>query len=441
MIARYLRGLQEHAPGLRADVCSFLCDTTALPSLRDMLRPTRKDEAIAIESESTRVRSATVSVPNASNGGDFVFSTYVFARARKGNQQMCWAASDVYKFFFAMTTYQGSSSVWASRQRETWCRMWLESYGAELFVVGTTVTGRNASNSAAVAFADRCLPNPSLATLGLLDLLTKWSCDGAKDALKRVPNSSNNASTLLTCLAKRAQCEQGGRSSWNLVLVLEPNWKPKHPQRDAVENGHGVVSLPVSDDLMVDVAPLEPSATVFCLAQDALAVLRNACGRATTSAEFLQLLFVWHQASTTRSLARQMLFRLSLRLERLFGGTRPEDKYDVRLATFAWMSQDDNMPIQRAPYFCAANVADCRQQLAMPEDMAILTDKGYAHGLPLQVTIFCCPNGYAALAPPQVVEKKRVVAVMSAWVLSHACCLPRVGPSPVANHSWNLFGV
>ena len=100
----------------------------------------------------------------------------------------------------------------------------------------------------------------------------------------------------------------------------------------------------------------------------------------------------------------QLLYAISLRLEAMLKthpppGGKSLAQGSIRL-TFS--DQGDAGAHGDQPYLCAAYVHHCRSLLRRLVGTGIATDKGSAHGLPLQTTILSWPNNFAAVAPPQV---------------------------------------
>ena len=108
---------------------------------------------------------------------------------------------------------------------------------------------------------------------------------------------------------------------------------------------------------------------------------------------------------------------MSIRLELILGAMAQGKKLQLlhRSASFAWTDALDDAPPHRLPYIWAAYVHSGRFHVGCPLDTGIATDKGQAHALPLQTTVFTWDSNYACMAPPQVAQPPLMSLNGSNW--------------------------
>ena len=114
------------------------------------------------------------------------------------------------------------------------------------------------------------------------------------------------------------------------------------------------------------------------------------------------MLFAWDANPKVKVMARQLLLRLSIRLELVMGlkaQTSPPPSHE-RAISFGW-TEEKGQSTGQAHYMCANYVASAATYIHRPLETAVMTDKGWRHALPLQATILGWPSGMAAIAPPQ----------------------------------------
>ena len=119
---------------------------------------------------------------------------------------------------------------------------------------------------------------------------------------------------------------------------------------------------------------------------------------------FTEVLFAWAANPKVKVMARQLLFRLSIRLELVMGleaQTSPPPTHE-RAISFGWTEEEKGRSTGQAPYICASYVASAATYIHRPLETAVMTDKGWCHALPLQATILGWPSGMAVIAHPQV---------------------------------------
>ena len=130
---------------------------------------------VPLEVDSTRFLSGEVDVPNTVAGGAFTWEVYVFHEPRPAKMRMFWTASCMYKYY-RMTQYKGNASAWCSRSKAGWAKLWQHAFGSSQLVEGTTITGKNKAKSE-LPFMLRCLPEPSISTLGIISLAQRFGED------------------------------------------------------------------------------------------------------------------------------------------------------------------------------------------------------------------------------------------------------------------------
>ena len=123
--------------------------------------------------EATRFRTCKTEIESETLGGFFAWATYAFVQPRTCGQSLYWSVSGLYDIF-RMSSHAGSSSIWASRMRPSWSKAWRVAFGADMYVDGTMITGRNQEKTLA-PWNERCLLEPSISTLGLISVLDRWT--------------------------------------------------------------------------------------------------------------------------------------------------------------------------------------------------------------------------------------------------------------------------
>lgn len=84
-----------------------------------------------------------------------------------------WCLAAFYKYM-QLTVYKNTPSRWVWNQLQTWEKQFMRVWG-DTFIVLSTFTSSQTKHKMDVAFADRCLPHPSVSTLGAVVLLTRWA--------------------------------------------------------------------------------------------------------------------------------------------------------------------------------------------------------------------------------------------------------------------------
>jgi hypothetical protein len=357
---------------------------------------------MSLDKDASRFRTGCISIPNLEHGGDFEWPVFVFAQPRPCRQRMFWSTDYIYKYF-NMKSYQGVASAWWSRQVPPLEKGWLKAYGHPLHVGSTMVHAKN-QQKLDKPFNQRCLPENAVSTLGVLDVLHRWSDPQSKVGLRSVENGSGLAAALLQRLIQMARFYKGRPATWSMLIALSATWAPRFPQPELPADGLATVLLQVSPELVVDILPLLSAADRGSLfAQEALRCLPHDHDHRANPGLALEVLIArWSAGRTTRSLLQQLVYRLSIRIEFVAGtgegGAIPLE----RVPTFFWKGDEGLLSVDRAPYCCASYVMASKSLYDKPLHTAIATDKGWAHGLPLQATILSWPAGGAVIAPPQV---------------------------------------
>ena len=99
-------------------------------------------------------------------------------------------------------------------------------------------------------------------------------------------------------------------------------------------------------------------------------------------------------------LTKQILYAVATKLEIILGAEQDKVKLDpAENILFAWAgpvteSQDQS-------YCCASYLFYATTMAQRPKDTGIMTDKGIAHGLPLQTTAFCWASNFETQGPPR----------------------------------------
>jgi len=294
-------------------------------------------------------------VPHVGVGGFYAWRAFCFSVARSCRQRFFWSLPSMYEFF-KMTSYQGKSSVWISRQRAAWDRSWVATFGATQVIEGTMVNGANASKRDKT-FASRCLPEPAASTIGVLSLLHRWSID-ASGALKSCSTGSGLATELLRSAFDRCQqVNDDANSSWAFNLVFDAGWLPAWPRPEPPADGAGVVTLQVDSKGLVNLAPWVDAAALHTRARlqsGLLQELRESRGdyRVTLS-ELVAMLSRTQEASR---LVAQILLAVACRLEAAFESDEGTfRRKPLSLLRFEY-KEDAQEDAHRQSYICASYV-------------------------------------------------------------------------------------
>ena len=368
--------------------------------------------------EATRFRTGATEIQSETMGGFFSWATYAFVQPRACGQSLYWSVSGLYDIF-RMSSHAGSSSIWASRMRASWSNAWRVAFCVDMYVAGTMITGRNQEKTSA-PWHERCLSEPSISTLGLISVLHRWTIGGRR-CLKKCDRSAELSYALLAQLISACDGETETAQSWSIRIVFDKDWSPPWPMADLEVDAVRVIRLDVDERGIVDLTqwrdvkssllPMAYESSVYlCSDADGLPCvpLGVLCQRLASYSGFEFLLM-------------QVFYAISLRLEAMLKTFRPTGgkqlaKGSIRLK---FPDEADLAGNKEQPYLCAAYVHHCRSLMRQPVDTGIATDKGSAHGLPLQTTILSWPNNFAAVAPPQVAA---AIEQITACKHNKACC-------------------
>lgn len=116
-----------------------------------------EDVGIPLEMESTRFAPGMLTLTSVMTGASFGWQVFNFLQPRGCKQSLFWSLADLYKYF-KMESYNGSWSIWASRQRPAWEQMWTLAVGSSQMIESTMVGGMCRKRKSDIAFASRCLP-------------------------------------------------------------------------------------------------------------------------------------------------------------------------------------------------------------------------------------------------------------------------------------------
>jgi hypothetical protein len=360
----------------------------------------------AFEIEQTRFRQAHIFIPDMMKGGGFEWLVCVLCKPRPCGQLVFWSLANMYEYF-RMKTYRNCSSVWVSRQKSTWAVQWTKAFGSSQLIEGTTISGRSQAKSNK-PFTARCLPEPCVSTLGMLAFLGRWQVEDSKQATA-VPGLETNAHEFLSHLILSCSQCRSGETSWSFNLVFDPAWKPRWPRAEPSPDGVHVIQLVVDVLGLVSLVPWKKAMDnhVKIALQWWELIRLNSVGGCGDAIDFTSFASFAVKPSASDSIANQMLYVLSLRLDRVFAYRAKhaaELCFEAVDITMEFVDDSESTASHHQPYICASYAFYAKQRLQRPVDLGIATDKGWAHGLPLQATFMTVPTNFAAVAPPVVCD-------------------------------------
>ncbi len=160
--------------------------------------------AIALSRVISRHRDAKLTIASRETSAMADLRLYVFAAARDAGQRVFWDSFGLYKYML-LTGYNKQPSKWVWTVAGRWRTFWSDmGFASQLVCSSHALTSDDTKESTMPE--DRCLDTPSISTVGLILLMTRWS-----SCSKRVGGfeSENNRAAALGLLASVIQevCE------------------------------------------------------------------------------------------------------------------------------------------------------------------------------------------------------------------------------------------
>jgi hypothetical protein len=331
--------------------------------------------------------------------------SYVFRHPKEANQRACFDLYDVYRAL-CLSCYSKQPSKWVFTSRPSWQRRANAHFDGTHYLFSChdnngEILGR------AVAASDRCTKNPCATTLGLLLFLVQKAYRDPQGGGFRDPRAQAASSDILASLLHA--CTMPG-TPLHFDLYLDDHWRCLWPRPPGV-SGATKIQVTLEHPGYIDLRPLLSVATDT----DNMVAVKwqiplQAVGLVNGLMRLDDLLKVLAMSWTHGSFLAQIIWGLSLRLERQFGDQGNTEGMDTSThqAWFEWNAESNASVHEWAsklPNYIAASVTHVRGSL----HFSIPNDEAQINGLPLHMATGVYPNNLAICAPP-VVSNMRALA-------------------------------
>ena len=264
-------------------------------------------------------------------------------------------------------------------------------------MVDSTMVGGNYEDKRKRDFQTRCLPQAGISTLGVVSLFNRWSngTHGSDDdGIAMQISRDVLVSVFDTCNATLTDDEF---RYFNLTLDATA-WCLPFPRPDVVADGVSVIRLAVDCNGDVFLGHLVDSmAQGGAVGNFIQRLLASNALRPDQRIPFAGLVSTLQQSSD-KDLVPQLLHATAHRFEKVFLHAHDDDVADGLHIEFSY--DDDADPDRnRQTAMCASYVLFTKAKLGKPCNVGMITDKGWAHALPLQATLLAVPEHFAAVAP------------------------------------------
>jgi hypothetical protein len=332
---------------------------------------------------------------------DLTASAFLVPRA--GNQRLFFNLFDLYKSL-GLTTFSGQASKWVFQSRKSW-NSFFEDLGMTSLLVFSSHNNNSDANREARPCYERCLPTPSCSSMGLLALLLRFANFFEERGGLEGPDQRAMARMLLRKFLEKSYMSP---TYLEIPLSLENKWKCRWPAPclALLDNQvsfklyitkHGrcsLVGLKTSVSAGNKVAKTWYSSIIrWCHVQESVNsiplcdLLTGIIGRAETSGLLGQLL--WH---------------LSINLEKNLGGQEKSSSSDGHVVRFKCTTFEDAIDgsANSLDRLLAQYVfANAEHSIDHPT-FSMATYGGNIGALPLQMSFIVFPDGVAALCCPAV---------------------------------------
>ena len=350
----------------------------------------------------TRQRLATVQVLATDSAAKYAMNVVIFRRPREGNQRCFWDCTSLHTLLL-LSGFQGVPSKWICQSSDRWERYLQKLTGCHLLVYSTYIHD-GCKSRLAMPWRDRCLPQTSVATLGLVCLTTRWAhLAPQRGGFAELP-ARRAARSLLDALLSWMVDEA---EPWQVLLQVQTKWQCIWPRPDPVPDGTTVLSLSVTRGV-VDIGPLLDmwgSATCSRTARAWQRALEEVVAIDRQHIGFAALLEASVRSEPLAPFFAQLSWAMSVVLETKLG-QRGQKGLALNRLKFAWTdtasgtigSGTDRMLAQ---YNVAGNAASKANHV-----FGLSTDKATIAGIPMQITCCVLPNNTCIMAPPAVRQRE-----------------------------------
>lgn len=356
---------------------------------------------LSLETQFCKYRVGHTKVQIASTAASFSIRTCVFTMPRPPNQRCYFSLSALYHFM-QLRSFKGQPSNWIYRGRASWDKAFVEQFGSKLIVDGTMFNPGCAVQKEALAFSERCLPEPCIATAGLLSLLQRFAYahrnkGGLAEADARGAAAHLFVSFLRSGLAKVDP-------SRPMTATIAEKWTPTWPRPQPIVDKHSVVCLLLEGDEL-DLSGIEEAANgdnSIKLAGVMSRTIRRMYG--AVKIPFLAFMRDAAMVPCLRSLNAQILWHMSLYIEATLGALAQAKQQPQRIASslsFVW-DADAHIGSCKVDQAISMYVRSSYERLSQETFFGVATDKAWVHALPIQQSIISLASGVAVYAVPAV---------------------------------------
>jgi len=317
-----------------------------------------------------------------------------------------WSLIDVHAYL-GIGVRQGPTSDWIYRQSPRWERILNELYGADQVVHSSWVSSQS-TRKRRLPPSERCLGAPSVSTLGLVTLLSRWAFQSPQAGGSVDKDVVANAYQLLCQFVRLVV----GDADCVLVSVrVDADWRPRWPRpEDVFADAASSFTMQLRSDGGADFADLLRVARIRGRASTAGEWWR-ALARHMGAGTMIPLATIVRACSSKykmTALSAQVFCDIALRAERCLGshvreGQRPLAHTTKRLPlTFAWAKTKSFGPFWEVDCAIATHILAARGVVNKPLHFSVAIDKGTPCGLPVYLSLLALPENVGVICAPQV---------------------------------------
>ena len=331
---------------------------------------------------------------------------FAFGHCRPCKSQLYWSLFSLYPAL-GLTCYQNQPSQWVHRRKKAWGKLTERLYGPGQFVFSNFITAKTEAKSK-LAFSERCLPDPSVSTAGLLLILSQAAFQDRQHG-----GLADNEHAETALLIFKAFLDQYvGKESKELVVLNDEKWRPCWP-RPNTETSHGARSfqLSITASCLVDLTAFRTLASEL-LARSAVSKWWKWMGEGLAMEPFVlgwRAFFARLQKGNVvcAGLLSQVIHIMSRALTTDLGrqcdtgGHRATDTIScTRPDLEGALGNQHAVNRYLARYVLNTSMVGSGQR-----QFGVCTDEGDVQALKLHVTAFILPTNHCIVATPQVAPK------------------------------------
>jgi hypothetical protein len=330
-------------------------------------------------------------------------------KPRPGFVRSFLSAFDLHKFL-QLTIYKGCRSRWWARRSVVFRKLFLEIFGCSQIIESTHLTSQTTKKLNS-SFAERCLPDPSLSSIGFIHVLGMIALDVADGVAPS--GSSEAAATLLGSFFESFAASLPDKT---LVLELTLAWRLPVPR----PRSQGcVLKLPLRHDFSIDLSPVQHlySLSEFSPMLSQLFDESQSYCDGALHIRFRDFYTVLNTIDDECSFCAQLSALMGKHIEYLVGSSLQTSKKARTDPTVEGLPLEtskgffkfsltqhelETMSYDEVNSSLSSYVSNSKVAIGKPRHFSIALDKGVPSGMPLYCSALALPTNVCAIGLPQV---------------------------------------